>query len=156
MVGAYSHGPKDNPLRTTLHQGCASTEKRLKKDQKRPLRKSYATDTDTDRDKEYSLFLDLIWSSYPRSCHKYQAREKILARLNAGANPFELHAAATNYAELVTKEKRERKMILMGKTFFGSNEPWLDYKDRLVKCVACGKECYEHERNEADACTDCC
>ncbi len=128
--------------------------KKQEKDQKRPKRKSNALDTDTD--KEYSSFIELIWSSYPRRCHKYQAREKILARLNAGANPFELQAAAANYAELVTKEKREHKMILMGKTFFGPNEPWLDYKYRVVKCVACGKECLEHERNEADACKECC
>lgn len=129
--------------------------KKQEKDQKRPKRKRNALEKRRE-EREYSLFVDLIWSSYPRSCHKYQAREKILARLNAGANPFELQAAATNYSELVTKEKRERKMILMGKTFFGSNEPWLDYKDRIVKCIACGKECLEHERNEADACKDCC
>ena len=111
----------------------------------------------TDKKKNiYSEQAEFIYSYYPRKIQKQHAIEKIIARLNAGANFNDLLAATVNYSDLVKNEKREAKFILHGRTFYGSKEPWQDYRHRKAKCISCGKLRLESNLDEARACKEGC
>jgi hypothetical protein len=126
-----------------------------------------APDTDTEVDKrkkeiqkkkrkepDLEKQVALIWKEYPRKDHQKAGYAKIKARINARADPNLLLKAAINYSQLVKKEKRIRQHILLGSTFFGPNEPWLDYIHKQIKCVGCGKEVQETEIDYGH-CTEC-
>ena len=70
------------------------------------------------------------WQVYPRKVEKAAARKAYDARLRDGWSPDELLAAATEYAALCRKEKREQRFIKHASVFFGISTPFADYLPR--------------------------
>lgn len=67
---------------------------------------------------EYSSAFGRLWEVYPRKDDKQIAYRKYSARIKDGYSEDELFEAVQNYATYVKKEVREKRYILMGKTFF--------------------------------------
>lgn len=75
-------------------------------------------------------FLD-AWESYPRKIEKRAAFRAWTARVRAGAKPEALAAAAANYATWVERSGTPPGFVKHGSTFFGPDEPWQDYAERV-------------------------
>ena len=70
------------------------------------------------------------WQVYPRKVEKAAARKAYDARLRDGWSPDELFAAASEYAAMCRKEKREQRFIKHASVFFGISTPFVDYLPR--------------------------
>ena len=75
----------------------------------------------------YCSHFEEIYKIYPRKGDKKRAFGCYQARLKSGYSEEELMTATKNYAEYCKKEKREQKYIKLASTFFGVNEPFVDY-----------------------------
>ena len=70
------------------------------------------------------------WQVYPRKVEKAAARKAYDARLRDGWSPDELFAAASEYAAMCRKEKREQRFIKHASVFFGISTPFVNYLSR--------------------------
>jgi len=68
-----------------------------------------------------------VWKLYPRHDEKKRAFECYTARLNSGYSEEELLQATEAYAKECEERKTEKRYIKQAKTFFGINEPFVDY-----------------------------
>lgn len=71
-----------------------------------------------------------VWKLYPRHDEKKRALECYTARLNAGWTEEELLQATEAYAKECEERQTEKRYIKQAKTFFGINEPFVDYLKR--------------------------
>lgn len=87
------------------------------------------------KDKDiYCSSFEEAYKIYPRKGDKKKAFSCYNARLKAGYSEEELLTATKNYAEYCKKEKRDQKYIKLASTFFGVNEPFVDFlKSEEVK-----------------------
>lgn len=83
--------------------------------------------------KKYDSFFEKIWKIYPRKEDKGNAYRAYLASINSGFSESELMDAVKNYAEFCRFEKKERRYIKVGATFFGKTTPFVDYLDENYK-----------------------
>ncbi len=86
-------------------------------------------DKDIDKDKKniYIAHFEEAWKIYPKKKEKSRAYQCYMARINSGYSEDELLTATKNYAAECEKEGRPEKYIKNGSTFFGINEPFVDY-----------------------------
>lgn len=95
--------------------------------------RGHATDKDIDKDIErdkkniYIAHFEEAWKIYPKKKDKSRAFQCYMARINSGYSENELLTATKNYAAECEKEGRPEKYIKNGSTFFGINEPFVDY-----------------------------
>ena len=68
------------------------------------------------------------WDNYPRKEARKDALRAYQARRRAGISHGDLLNAVQVYAEICRREGRQKQHILLGKTFFGSGERWMDYQ----------------------------
>lgn len=68
-----------------------------------------------------------VWKLYPRHDEKKRAYECYTARLNSGYSEEELLQATEAYAKECEERQTEKRYIKQAKTFFGINEPFVDY-----------------------------
>ena len=68
-----------------------------------------------------------LWANYPRKEARKAALASYTARRREGVTHASLITAVSNYGIRVTRDGTERQYVLMGSTFFGSNERWRDY-----------------------------
>lgn len=75
----------------------------------------------------YIAHFEEAWKIYPKKKDKSRAFQCYMARINSGYSETELLTATKNYAAECEKEGRPEKYIKNGSTFFGINEPFVDY-----------------------------
>ena len=99
------------------------------------------TDTRAERNKNvkndknikndiYTCSFEHAWEIYPRKDEKKRAYECYTARLNSGYSEEELLQATEAYAKECEERQTEKRYIKQAKTFFGINEPFVDYLKR--------------------------
>ena len=79
---------------------------------------------------DYTCSFEHAWEIYPRKDEKKRAYECYTARLNSGYSEEELLQATEAYAKECEERKTEKRYIKQAKTFFGINEPFVDYLKR--------------------------
>ena len=79
------------------------------------------------RKKEYSKEFEEIWAMYPRRVNKSAAYAKYNARLNEGWSSEQLKEATAAYAAQIKRNGTEEKYIKHPQTFFGPNNPFIDF-----------------------------
>ena len=67
------------------------------------------------------------WDLYPRKEARKDALRAYQARRRDGVSHDQLLTATRNYAEVCRREGREKRHVLLGKTFFGPNDRWEDF-----------------------------
>lgn len=67
------------------------------------------------------------WEPYPRKVKRLAALRAYSAIRRKGADPAELLAAVKHYAQMVHGKNTPPDRMLHGSTFFGPDEPWVDY-----------------------------
>lgn len=80
-----------------------------------------------DSNNIYCSHFEEVYKIYPRKGDKKKAYSCYNARLKSGYSEEELMTATKNYASYCKKEKREQKYIKLASTFFGVNEPFVDF-----------------------------
>lgn len=75
----------------------------------------------------YIAHFEEAWKIYPKKKDKSRAFQCYMARINSGYSEDELLTATKNYAAECEKDGRPEKYIKNGSTFFGINEPFVDY-----------------------------
>lgn len=78
----------------------------------------------------YTCSFEHAWEIYPRKDEKKRAYECYTARLNSGYSEEELLQATEAYAKECEERQTEKRYIKQAKTFFGINEPFVDYLKR--------------------------
>jgi hypothetical protein len=78
---------------------------------------------------------DQCWSLYPRKDSRKLALKAWGARLKEGVNAMDLLTATEHYAKV--KAGEEERFVMLGSTFFGPNERWVDFLDPA--CIARAK-----------------
>lgn len=78
----------------------------------------------------YICSFEHVWEIYPRKDEKKRAYECYTARLNSGYSEEELLQATEAYAKECEERQTEKRYIKQAKTFFGINEPFVDYLKR--------------------------
>ena len=78
----------------------------------------------------YTRSFEHVWEIYPRKDEKKRAYECYTARLNSGYSEEELLQATEAYAKECEERQTEKRYIKQAKTFFGINEPFVDYLKR--------------------------
>lgn len=78
----------------------------------------------------YISSFEHAWEIYPRKDEKKRAYECYTARLNSGYSEEELLQATEAYAKECEERQTEKRYIKQAKTFFGINEPFVDYLKR--------------------------
>lgn len=73
------------------------------------------------------------WDVYPRHEARKDALKAYQARRRDGVTHDELLNATRNYAEVCHREGRERSVTMLGKTFYGPNDRWVDFKELPVE-----------------------
>lgn len=69
------------------------------------------------------------WEAYPRKEARKDAMKAYQARRREGIKHDDLLNATKIYADVCAREARETRHVLLGKTFFGPSERWMDYRD---------------------------
>ena len=88
------------------------------------------TNKNDKNDKKNNIYIahfEEAWKIYPKKKDKSRAFQCYMARINSGYSEDELLTATKNYAAECEKEGRPEKYIKNGSTFFGINEPFVDY-----------------------------
>lgn len=75
----------------------------------------------------YCVHFEDLWKVYPRKNDKSAAYKAYQSRLQDGFSEDELFQAVKNYAAECERDHREQRYIKHGKTFLGSNTPFMDY-----------------------------
>lgn len=69
------------------------------------------------------------WERYPRKEARKDALKAYQARRREGVSHSDLLNATHVYDTVCKQERREKRHILLAKTFFGPNERWMDYRE---------------------------
>ncbi|MPW26425.1 hypothetical protein GC105_11555 [Alkalibaculum sp. M08DMB] len=79
------------------------------------------------KDNKYIEEFEKIWIIYPRRKEKAKARKAFIARVKQKHDPEIMLKAAINYARYCRAQKLEERYIKHLATFFGPDEPYIDY-----------------------------
>ena len=111
---------------------------------------------------EYEDDFNATWKHYPRKVEKKAAYKAYRARRNEGELYDTLFTATLNYKKQVEKEQRSMQYVKQGKSFYGPNQPYLDYvgtsepdEPEKPTYVAACKQCGTHNTPDAHECSEC-
>jgi hypothetical protein len=102
---------------------------------------------------------DAWWQDYPRKEARKEAETKYIALRRRGVTREDLEKAKQNYLRCIRAQGREKRFIMLGKTFLGPNERWREYlNDIEVASMIVGagmapvptQAAYEQERAELE------
>jgi hypothetical protein len=71
---------------------------------------------------------DEMWKLYPRKEAKTASLSAYQTQRRKGVDAHTLLTATQHFAAQMKKEKRDRLVIMLGSTFFGSKNRWEDYE----------------------------